>query len=160
MGYSSISDEQCVAVTGPVVNGECDNQSGPGGLKRSSWPHYHSITLLLVSSACSSYGQKDFNVIGLVDADNATNWYGKLGIRRNFSGYGETALYIEYTKSEDVTVETDADQWGVGVGQDVDAVGGTMYLGFRHSTADLSFYGIDAEDARPNPGGHGSALLI
>jgi hypothetical protein len=100
-----------------------------------------------------SYGQKDFNIVG---ADNATNWYGKLGIRRNYSGYGETSFYVEYTRSEDVSVSdvfdpdtgtyhgTEGDQWGIGVGQDIDAIGGTMYLGYRRSSADI--YGYDIED--------------
>ena len=37
-------------------------------------------------------------------------------------------------------------QWGVGVGQDIDAVGGTLYLGYRHSEADLTDLGFNAAD--------------
>jgi hypothetical protein len=92
-----------------------------------------------------SYGEKDFNIVG---TDNGTNWYGKLGWRKNVTGMGETAIYGEYTRSEDATIVgqgTEADQWGAGIGQDIDAVGGTLYLGYRHSSADLG-PGISSED--------------
>jgi hypothetical protein len=88
-----------------------------------------------------SYGEKDANLVGF---DNATNWYGKIGWRKNVTGMGETAIYGEYTRSEDVSPGVTGDQWGVGVGQDIDAVGGTLYLGYRHSEADVP--GFAAED--------------
>ncbi|MEZ5925017.1 MAG: porin [Hyphomicrobiaceae bacterium] len=146
VAYFNTSDEACDAVSGvsgPVIAGECDFQSGPGGETDTflaSLSLYHASSGLF---GVLSYGERDFNIVGL---PNATNWYGKLGIRRNFTGHGETAIYGEYTHSEDVTAFTDADQWGVGVGQDIDAIGATMYLGYRHSSADLSFYGINADD--------------
>jgi hypothetical protein len=106
-----------------------------------------------------SYGQRDNNDTGFdniangVGSDNATNWYGKLGWRKNFTGMGETAFYGEYTQSDNVSsvfdpdsqtfIGTEGTQWGVGVGQDIDAVGGTLYLGYRHSEADI--FGFDAE---------------
>lgn len=144
VGYDNNTDETCDAVSGvggPVVAGECDFQSGPGGEIETflaSASFYHASSGLF---GVISYGQQDRNVVGI---DDATNWYGKLGIRRNFFGYGETALYGEYTHSEDVTPGTEGDQWGLGVGQDIDAVGGTMYLGYRHSEADVP--GLDLED--------------
>lgn len=143
VGYDNNTDETCDAVTplGAPVAGECDFQTGPGGeietfLASASFYHASSGLFGVVS-----YGQQDRNIAGI---DDATNWYGKLGIRRNFFGYGETALYGEYTHSEDVTPGTEGDQWGLGVGQDIDAVGGTMYLGYRHSEADVP--GLDLED--------------
>jgi hypothetical protein len=110
------------------------DEEGPGGEIETflaSATFYHASSGIF---GVASYGQQDRNIVGI---DDATNWYGKLGIRRNFFGYGETALYGEYTHSEDVTPGTEGDQWGLGVGQDIDAVGGTMYLGYRHSEADL-----------------------
>jgi predicted porin len=145
VGYSNITDELCenfLSAT-PVVNGECDFQTGPAN---EIEVFLASVSLYHASSGfygVLSYGEKDFNIAG---RDNATNWYGKLGIRRNFTGYGETSIYGEFTHSEDVTQDTEGDQWGVGVGQDIDAVGGTMYLGYRHSEADLTDLGFDAED--------------
>ena len=145
VGYDNNTDETCDAVTAPppgaILQGECDFQTGPGGEIETflaSASFYHASSGLF---GVISYGQQDRNVVGI---DDATNWYGKLGIRRNFFGYGETALYGEYTHSEDVTPGTEGDQWGLGVGQDIDAVGGTMYLGYRHSEADIP--GVDAED--------------
>lgn len=140
VGYDNNTDEKCNSVSVPAgVN--CDNQFASGGEVETflaSATFYHASSGLF---GVVSYGQQDHN-----DAfDAATNWYGKLGLRRNFFGYGETALYGEYTHSEDVTPGTSADQWGLGVGQDIDAVGGTMYLGYRHSEADLG-PGISTED--------------
>lgn len=125
VGYDNDTDEE-----GP--NGEVETFL-------ASASFYHASSGLF---GVISYGQKDINIVGI---DNATNWYGKLGIRRNFFGYGETALYGEYTHSEDVTPGTEGDQWGIGVGQDIDAIGGTAYLGFRSSSADLG-PGISTED--------------
>lgn len=149
VGYSNISDEACDAVSGVdalgnplVVNGECDFQTGEAGetdIFLASLSLYHASSGLF---GVLSYGERDLNIVGI---DNATNWYGKIGIRRNWTGHGETALYVEYTHSEDVTPGTEADQWGVGVGQDIDAVGGTLYLGYRHSEADLG-PGITTDD--------------
>jgi len=158
VGYSNISDETCDAVTGPVVNGECDNQSGPGGEAQvflASLSLYHASSGLF---GVLSYGEKDNNIVGF---DNGTNWYGKIGWRKNFSGMGETAFYGEYTQSDNVSgaiiggtfVGSQGTQWGVGVGQDIDAVGGTLYLGYRHSTADLTDFGINAADGDQVLGG-------
>ncbi len=112
----------------------CDNQIADGGETEvflASLALYHSPSGLF---GVASYGERDLNIVGV---DSATNWYAKLGWRKNVSGMGETAIYGEYTHSEDVTPGTEADQWGAGVGQDIDAVGGTLYLGYRHSEADL-----------------------
>jgi predicted porin len=98
-----------------------------------------------------SYGTVDFNTAGVLDAEN---WYGKLGWRKNVTGMGETALYGEYGQTDDLFVDGDgvniavsgdsASFWGGGIGQDIDAVGGTLYLGYRHYEADL--VGFDTED--------------
>jgi hypothetical protein len=153
VAYSNTTDEACVAGDSPAgfpVIG-CDFQDAEGGetdVFLASLSLYHASSGLF---GVLSYGEKDNNIIG---QSSATNWYGKLGIRRNFTGHGETAFYGEFTHSEDVSfafdaangvfVGSDGDQWGVGVGQDIDAIGGTMYLGYRHSTADI--FGIDAAD--------------
>jgi predicted porin len=137
VGYSNITDEQCVAGSPPTpftpVIG-CDFQDEEGGeieVFLASLSLYHASSGFF---GVVSYGEKDFNIVG---RDNATNWYAKLGIRRNFTGHGETSIYGEFTHSEDVTEGTEGDQWGVGVGQDIDAVGSTLYLGYRHSEADV-----------------------
>jgi hypothetical protein len=147
VAYSNSSDELCDAVSGPVIgNGDCDNQSGPGGEIETflaSLSLYHASSGLF---GVISYGERDFNVVG---TDNGTNWYGKLGWRKNVTGMGETAIYGEYTQSEDATLAgqgTEANQWGAGIGQDIDAVGGTLYLGYRHSEADIPGIATDDHD--------------
>ena len=125
------------------------DEQGPGGETETllaSLALYHASSGLF---GVASYGEQDRNIAGI---DNATNWYGKLGWRKNVTGMGETAIYGEYTKSEDITPGTSADQWGAGVGQDIDAVGGTLYLGYRHSEADLG-PGISTESHEQVLGG-------
>ena len=82
-------------------------------------------------------------------------WYGKIGVKRKWNDLGETDFYGEYMHSSDlVTNSSDADVWGVGLGQDVDAVGATAYLSYRHFQADLgSGSGSDIEDMDVVTGG-------
>jgi hypothetical protein len=76
--------------------------------------------------------------------NDATNWYGKAGWRRDVSGMGETNLYAEYDRSQDVLAnDTSAHIWGVGVVQDITSVGSAMYLGYRHHELDTALYGGD-----------------
>ena len=68
---------------------------------------------------------------------DATNWYGKMGWRRNVNGMGETNIYGEYDRtSEAFANDVEAHVWGVGMTQDLDAVGAVMYLGYRHTSLD------------------------
>jgi predicted porin len=155
VGYSNISDERCNDVTPDAVlpvpadddaqpadnNPQCDEQSGEAGETEvflASLSLYHASSGLF---GVISYGEKDVDSPG---DPNATNWYGKLGWRKNVTGMGETAIYGEYTQSQDVTPGTEGTQWGVGIGQDIDAVGGTLYLGYRHSEADIP--GVTTDD--------------
>jgi len=74
--------------------------------------------------------------------DAATNVYGKAGWRRNVTSLGETNLYGEYDRSYDVLANaTAAHLWGVGMTQDVDAIGSVMYLGYRHSELETALQG-------------------
>ena len=148
VGYSNNTDETCNGVSVPA-GPPCDNQTAEGGEVETflaSLSLYHAATGLF---GVVSYGEKDFNIVG---DPNATNWYGKLGWRKNVSGMGETAIYGEYTQSTDVTPGTEGTQWGLGIGQDIDAVGGTLYLGYRHSEADLG-PGISTDDHEQVLGG-------
>ncbi len=74
--------------------------------------------------------------------DNATNWYGKAGWRRNVTSLGETNLYGEYDRSANVLAnDTEAHVWGVGLVQDVDSIGSSLYLGYRRSELDSALSG-------------------
>lgn len=80
-----------------------------------------------------SYASIDRNIVG---RDEVTNAYLKAGISQKFTELGETALYGEWQRTEnDRNNGSVGELWGVGVGQDLSAVGATMYLGYRHHTA-------------------------
>ena len=69
--------------------------------------------------------------------NDATNWYGKMGWRRNVNGMGETNVYGEYDRTTDAYAnDLQAHVWGVGMTQDLDTVGAVMYLGYRHTMLD------------------------
>ncbi len=68
---------------------------------------------------------------------DATNWYGKMGWKRDVSGMGESNVYAEYDRTSELyRNDISAHVWGVGFTQDVDAVGSVMYLGYRHTQLD------------------------
>ncbi len=72
----------------------------------------------------------------------ATNWYGKAGWRRNVSSLGETNLYGEYDRSFGVLANnTAAHVWGAGVVQDIDSIGSSLYMGYRHSELETALAG-------------------
>lgn len=89
----------------------------------------------------ASYAEQDRNVVA---EDVRSNWYVQAGISRDFSGMGETAIYGEYDQSDNADGDdSEATVWGVGVAQDVGAIGAIAYLGYRHHEADI--IGLDTE---------------
>lgn len=64
---------------------------------------------------------------------DGSNIYLKGGWRKNVNGMGETALYGEWSRTQDATIaDVEGTMWGLGVTQDLDAVGATMYLHYRN----------------------------
>ena len=121
-GYSYDADE----------NAKRDNWAASGSIR-------HVPTGIFV---VASYGAQDRNVAG---EDERTNWYLQGGVSQDWSGMGETAIYGEYDESDNADGdESTATVWGVGIAQDVKAVGATAYLGYRHHEADI--IGLDTED--------------
>lgn len=112
--------------------------------------------------AVGSYADYDEQDAGLDTAD-AKQWYVKAGHRSNWTGIGETSIYGEYGETDvstprgaffsnfgsiennsvlantlgDNVTSADGTMWGIGIGQDIDAMGATAYLGYRHLSADI-----------------------
>jgi hypothetical protein len=67
-------------------------------------------------------------------------WYAKIGIRNNWSGMGETDIYAQWQHADlsgaPGAIDDEADMYGVGIGQDIDAVGATAYLSWKHYELD------------------------
>jgi hypothetical protein len=112
--------------------------------------------------AYGAYGNLDSDG---VSAQSET-WYGKVGLRSRLSALGHTVFYGEYLNNKDggVGVVTssssevfefgavsfgrqddqfitgsDMDVWGVGLVQEIDAAAMSVWVKYRHSSADASF---------------------
>lgn len=83
----------------------------------------HLTTGIFIAAA---YGDTE---IGALKADA---WHVHGGVSRKFAAFGETTLYAEYGKGE-LDGLGDADLWGFGAVQAVDAAAIDFYLGYRQS---------------------------
>jgi hypothetical protein len=95
----------------------------------------------------------------------ADQWLIQAGITKNWFGFGNTALYAEYSQSMDWgaglgtgrnfgvatipgavavngVVDTELEMFGLGVVQNLDAAATEMYLGWRHFSADITCTGL------------------
>jgi hypothetical protein len=72
--------------------------------------------------------------------EDATNIYLKGGWRQNVNGIGQTAIFADYSRTEawfQTTAGTvDSEMYGVGIAQDIDAVGATMFLNYKKFTVE------------------------
>ena len=79
-------------------------------------------------------------------ATEATFWYLAGGISRNFTGMGNTVLYAEYSNHADFlalnaklgATASDADMWGLGVVQHIDAAAMEVFLAYKSYSGDFS----------------------
>jgi len=100
-------------------------------------------------------------VLGHADS---TQWLIQAGITKNWTGFGNTALYAEFAKNTDwgagigtgrnfsaatipgaVSVngvtDTSMDVWGLGVTQNLDAAATELYFGWRHFSPEITCTG-------------------
>ena len=89
---------------------------------------------------------------------DANQWLIQAGITKNWFGFGNTAIFGEYSKNNDwgaangagrnfmlpppgaVAVngvtDTEMTVWGIGITQNIDAAATELYLNYRHFSAD------------------------
>jgi hypothetical protein len=92
--------------------------------------------------------------------DEGTLWHLQGGIAKNWTGLGNTAIYGEYARGEDLQAAFSAttvlnaassntyEMWGLGVVQNIDAAAMEIYIGFRnHSLSSLGLTGTAALNA-------------
>ena len=101
---------------------------------------------------------------------DADQWLIQAGITKNWFGLGNTALFGEYSKSNDwgagnglgrdfaapvgvgnvVAVNdvtaTELTVWGIGITQNIDAAATELYLNYRHFSADITAEGAGRAD--------------
>jgi hypothetical protein len=106
--------------------------------------------------AYGAYGHLDPDS-QFVANDSANNtWYAKGGIRQRWTPLGHTVLYGEYLRAENnnstglvdldgpvnaantFTGESDVKVWGLGVVQEIDAAAMSVWVKYRHLSADTS----------------------
>jgi hypothetical protein len=97
--------------------------------------------------------------------DTGTLWHLQGGIAKNWTGLGNTALYGEYARGEDLeatfrnnqqlsaaTANT-YDMWGLGVVQNIDAAAMEIYLAYRNHSIDRTSGGVEVDDIQTVIGG-------
>jgi len=179
IGYENVSDRQTSAsqiACASVAAGACVASAGAGPADNGSvkpevevwgaglsvlhvptglFAQGHYMAADFGTGASGYWGQ---SVAGKADA---TQWMIQAGITKNWFGFGNTAIYGEYSVSTDwgagvgagrdysaaaipgatsifdVTA-TELKVWGVGVTQNLDAAATTMYLSYRHFEADIT----------------------
>ncbi|OYW54215.1 MAG: hypothetical protein B7Y80_13070 [Hyphomicrobium sp. 32-62-53] len=102
-----------------------------------------------------NYGQLDTDVTGVVAANEAETWYGKIGLRSRLSALGHTVFYGEYLNgdggasgvdtlgtaavADDVFVQSfnsELTVWGGGIVQEIDAAAMSVWVKYRHLSID------------------------
>ena len=84
------------------------------------------------------------------DKPEGNEWYIKAGLRQHCFPLGHTIWFGEYGQNNDRmnsqvflsgVTSTQERQWGVGVVQEIDAAAMSVWLGWRHYTADATCTG-------------------
>ncbi len=109
--------------------------------------------------AYGAYGTIDNKIsTAFVNAGEYDTWYGKIGLRSRFSALGHTVFYGEYLNA-DGSLEFDSDLgglndasidkvevWGAGIVQEIDAAAMSVWVKYRHLSADANQFAEFGED--------------
>ena len=69
--------------------------------------------------------------------DDSSFFYGKVGYRKSFFSFGDTAFSVDFSRSDDIVQNGDeADEIGAQLVQKMDPWGSEWYLGYRYHTLD------------------------
>ena len=77
--------------------------------------------------------------------DNTTLLYLQGGLAKNWTGVGNTVVYGEYARVDNAIGGSEADVWGLGIVQHIDAAAMELYLSYRNYSSDFT-YEYNAED--------------
>lgn len=132
---SSLSnDNSCSA---PGRGGVCEDSDVVTG----SFSVIHAPTGLFVTAAAAHREFDNIEALGEVDEENT--WYAvRAGISKKFSSLGKTAFYGEYQHTDNdnfrgtAGLDSEAEIYGAGIVQKIDAAAMELYLGYRHVTVD------------------------
>ncbi len=105
----------------------------------------HVPTGLFLTGAA---GQRELDGMGTAGTSDLTMWYLAGGVRRNFTGFGDTVLFAEYQETKNGLAQTNAlvgatgftgdkvTNWGLGVNQYIDAAAMEVFLTYKHFEID------------------------
>ena len=114
-----------------------------------------SASILHVASGLFLTGAYVSQDNGDTSSRDTTLWYVQGGISKNWTGLGKTSLYGEYAQVEDSLLSPNyttkafqgfgnAEVWGLGVVQHIDAAAMELYLSYRNYSGEAN--GNDAKD--------------
>ncbi|MGI9386676.1 MAG: hypothetical protein ACR2OX_04540, partial [Methyloligellaceae bacterium] len=95
------------------------------------------------------YSQRETDTLAGVQTTDETHWWIAAGIQFRASELGTSDITIDYIANETdfltagVNDVIDYDSFGIGFAQNIDAIGGTMYLSYRHHEADDNLTNVD-----------------
>jgi len=116
--------------------------------------------------AYGAYGTIDNKIdTDFANAGEYDTWYVKAGLRSRFSALGHTVFYGEYLNADgagvvgildadgidngdDISID-DVEVWGAGIVQEIDAAAMSVWVKYRHisaDTTDIDALGLSAED--------------
>jgi len=98
----------------------------------------HTPSGIHVEAGYSSLDQEALTGATIFERDH---WWVAAGIQFRASDLGTTDIAIDYISNENTTTGVDVvdyDSIGVGLSQEIDAIGGTMYLSYRHHEAEVT----------------------
>ena len=169
IGYEEVTDRASSATATPAdlsaVKPEVEAWGAglsvlhvPSGLFAQG--HYMAAEFSQGTSLSGYWGQ---NFAFKKDADQ---WLVQVGITKNWFGVGNTAIYGEYSRSNDWgagngagrdfaatlpgstavfdVTSTELNVWGVGITQNLDAAATTLYLSYRNFSGDITCHGAGA----------------
>src|SRR5262245_32036219 len=182
IGYENVTDKQTAAgslagpanLVDPALDGEVKAWGAgvsvlhvPSGLFAQG--HYMAADFSGTGST-AYWGQTTTGLPANTQKKDADQWLIQAGITKNWFGFGNTALFGEYSKSNDwgagdgvgrnfaapltgpgqvgVAVngvtDTTLTVWGVGITQNIDAAATELYLNYRHFSAEGTCTGAGA----------------
>ncbi|MGQ0456934.1 MAG: porin [Hyphomicrobium sp.] len=142
-----------------VAYNESTDENGPGGLAHDALDAQafqvgaylqHIGTGLFVYGAYSREYIDELILAGGPDVSakpEGDQWYIKGGLRARHHALGHTVYYVEYQKLEDRMsgaafaagiTDSEVEQFGLGVVQEIDAAAMSVWLGWRHYEADVN----------------------
>jgi hypothetical protein len=103
----------------------------------------HVASGLFAQGSYIRFERANLDAVG--GSDDGTLWQIQGGIAKNWTGLGNTVLYGEYARGDDLqrTFKIDAaalgneyNMWGLGVVQNIDAAAMELYLAYRNHSLD------------------------